>query len=42
MPSKRILTFYSGTFLKRIGSRRTSREYRNNEVIFSLRKAPQA
>ncbi len=35
MPSKRALTFNSGMFLKRIGSRRTSREYRNKQLIFS-------
>src|SRR5271157_1553049 len=42
MPSKRILTLYRGTFLKRIGSRRTSRGYRNNEVIFSQGDAADA
>lgn len=35
MVSKRALTFNSGKFLKTIGSRRTSREYRNKESIFS-------
>ena len=35
MPRKRALTFSSGTFLKKIGSQRTSREYRNKQPIFS-------
>ena len=35
MPSKRALTFNSGMFLKKIGSQRTSREYRNKQPIFS-------
>ena len=35
MPRKRALTFSSGTFLKKIGRRRTSREYRNKEIVFS-------
>ncbi len=35
MPSKRALTFHSGTFLKKIGNQRTSREYRNKQPIFS-------
>ncbi len=35
MPRKRALTFNSGTFLKKIGSQRTSREYRNKQPIFS-------
>ena len=42
MPSKRALTFNPGTFLKRIGSRRTSREYRNKEPIFSQGDAADA
>ena len=35
MPRKRALTFNSETFLKKIGSRQTSREYRNKQPIFS-------
>jgi CRP/FNR family transcriptional regulator, cyclic AMP receptor protein len=35
MPRKRALTFNSGTFLKKIGSRRTSRDYLNKQPIFS-------
>ena len=35
MPRKRVLTFNSGTFLKKIGSQQTSREYRNKQPIFS-------
>ena len=35
-------TFDSGTFLKKIGSRRTSREYRNKEPIFSQGDAADA
>ena len=35
MPRKRALTFSSGTLLKKIGRRKTSREYRNKEIIFS-------
>ena len=42
MPSKRALTLDPGMFLKRIGSHRTSREYRNNEVIFSQDDAADA
>lgn len=42
MLSKRALTFDSGTFLKRIGSRRTSREYRNKQPIFSQGDAADA
>jgi CRP/FNR family transcriptional regulator, cyclic AMP receptor protein len=34
MPSKRALILKSERFLKRIGSRRTSREYRNKQPIF--------
>ncbi len=35
MPGKRALTFKPGAFLKKIGSERTSREYRNRQIIFS-------
>ncbi len=35
MVSNSALTFNPGKFLKKIGSRRTSREYRNKESIFS-------
>jgi CRP/FNR family cyclic AMP-dependent transcriptional regulator len=35
MPGKRTLAFSSATFLEKIASRRTSREYRNKESIFS-------
>ena len=35
MPGKRTLAFNSGTFLRKIASRRTSRDYRNKEPIFS-------
>ena len=35
MPRKRVLSFNSGTFLKKIGRRKTSREYRNKEIVFS-------
>jgi CRP/FNR family cyclic AMP-dependent transcriptional regulator len=42
MPSQRALTFSSGTFLKKIGSRRTSREYRNKQPIFSQGDAADA
>jgi CRP/FNR family transcriptional regulator, cyclic AMP receptor protein len=42
MPSKRTLTFSSRTFLKKIGSRRTSREYRNKQLIFSQGDAADA
>jgi CRP/FNR family transcriptional regulator, cyclic AMP receptor protein len=42
MPGKRTLTFNSGTFLKKIGKRRTSREYRNREPIFSQGDAADA
>jgi CRP-like cAMP-binding protein len=42
MPSKRALTFDSGTFLKKIGKRGTSREYRNKEPIFSQGDAADA
>ena len=42
MPGKRALTFNSGTFLKKIGKRRTSREYRNKELIFAQGDAADA
>ena len=42
MPSKRTLTFSSRTFLKKIGSQRTSREYRNKQPIFSQGDAADA
>ncbi len=42
MPSKRALTFESEMFLKRIGSRRTSWEYRNKQPIFSQGDAADA
>ncbi len=42
MPRERALTFTPGTFLKRIGSRRTSRKYRNKEPIFSQGDAADA
>ena len=42
MPSKRALAFNSAMFLKRIGSRRTSREYRNKQPIFSQGDAADA
>ena len=42
MPSKRTLTFDPGMFLKRIGSGRTSREYRNKQLIFSQGDAADA
>src|SRR5208337_5460867 len=42
MPNKRALTFNSGTFLKKIGNRRTSREYRNKQPIFSQGDAADA
>ena len=35
MPGKRALAFSPKTFLKKIGSQRTSREYRNRELIFA-------
>src|SRR5271157_4160416 len=35
MPRKRALAFNSGTFLKKIGRRKTSREYSNKEIVFS-------
>src|SRR5271169_1361346 len=42
MPGKRALTFNSGTFLKKIGKRSTSREYRNKELIFAQGDAADA
>src|SRR5271166_6412198 len=42
MPRKRTLTFNPGMFLKRIGSGRTSREYRNKQPIFSQGEAADA
>jgi CRP/FNR family transcriptional regulator, cyclic AMP receptor protein len=42
MPSKRTLAFNASTFLKKIGKRRTSREYRNREPIFSQGDAADA
>src|SRR5271157_3600635 len=42
MPSKRALTFESERFLKKIGNRRTSREYRNKQPIFSQGDAADA
>src|SRR5271165_5978776 len=42
MPNKRALTFNSGTFLKKIGRRMSSREYRNKQPIFSQGDAADA
>jgi CRP/FNR family cyclic AMP-dependent transcriptional regulator len=42
MPGKRTLSFNSGRFLKKIGKQRTSREYRNRELIFSQGDAADA
>ncbi len=42
MPRKRALSFNSGTFLKKIGSRRTSQNYRNKQPIFSQGDAADA
>ena len=42
MRSKRALTFNPGMFLKRIGSRRTSQNYRNRQPIFSQGEAADA
>jgi len=42
MPTKRSLTFSSRTFLKKIGRRRTSRDYRNKQPIFSQGDAADA
>src|ERR1039457_1992464 len=42
MPGKRALTFNPGTFLKKIGQRRSSREYHNKELIFSQGDAADA
>jgi CRP-like cAMP-binding protein len=35
VPSKRVLIFSSGTFLKKIGGRKTSQQYRSQQAIFS-------
>ena len=42
MASRRTLTFSSQTFLKKIGSRRTSQNYRNKQPIFSQGDAADA
>ena len=42
MPAKRALTFNPNTFLAKIGGRRTSREYRNRQAIFSQGDAADA
>ena len=42
MPNKRTLTFSHRTFLKKIGNRRTSQEYRNKQAIFSQGDAADA
>ena len=42
MRSKRALTFNPGMFLKRIGSRRTSQNYRNRQPIFPQGEAADA
>ena len=42
MPSKRTLTFSSRAFLKKIGSRRTSQNYRSKQPIFSQGDAADA
>ena len=42
MPSRRTLTFSSRTFLKKVGSRRTSQNYRNRQPIFSQGDAADA
>ena len=42
MPSQRTLTFSPKTFLKKIGNRRTRREYRNKQPIFSQGDAADA
>jgi len=42
MPRKRALTFDHGMFLDRIGSRRTSREYKNKQPIFAQGDAADA
>jgi CRP/FNR family cyclic AMP-dependent transcriptional regulator len=42
MPSKRALTFSPNTFLKKVGPRRTSREYSNQQLIFSQGDAADA
>ena len=42
MPGRQTLTFSSRTFLKKIGSRRTSQNYRNKQPIFSQGDAADA
>jgi CRP-like cAMP-binding protein len=42
MPDGRALVFDAATFLKRIGNRRTSREYGNKEPVFSQGDAADA
>ena len=42
MPGKQTLTFSSRTFLKKIGSRRTSQNYRTKQPIFSQGDAADA
>src|SRR5271167_156936 len=42
MPGRQTLTFSSRTFLKKIGSRRTSQNYRNKQSIFSQGDAADA
>ena len=42
MASRRALTFSSQTFLKKVGSRRTSQNYRNKQPIFSQGDAADA
>jgi CRP/FNR family transcriptional regulator, cyclic AMP receptor protein len=42
MPGKRTLVFSSKIFLNRIGSRRTTQEYRNKQLIFSQGDAADA
>src|SRR5271169_2860073 len=42
MARRRALTFSSRTFLKKIGSRRTSQNYRNRQPIFSQGDAADA
>jgi CRP/FNR family transcriptional regulator, cyclic AMP receptor protein len=42
MPRKHSLAFNSGTFLKKIGSQRTSQNYRNKQPIFSQGDAADA
>ncbi len=42
MPSKPALTFSSRVFLRKIGDRKTSREYRNKEPVFTQGDAADA